>query len=103
MVYLQTLPIVPTPPIPKEQKINTTIVFPNPATDHLEVLCRDLLQEPFHVFLYDVSARILLSEIYNSSHFIVRLDNIPQGLYIFKMLDGNGAQVTTLKILVLKH
>ena len=102
MIYLQTLPIVPTPPIPKEQKINTTIVFPNPATDHLEVLCRDLLQEPFHVFLYDVSGRILLSEIYNSSHFMVRLNNIPQGLYIFKMLDGNGVNVTTLKILVLK-
>ena len=103
MVYLQTLSEgPPPPPVPRKETINTTLVFPNPATDHLEVLCRDLLQEPFHVFLYDVQGRIMLSEIYNSSHFIVRLDNIPQGLYIFKMLDGNGVNVTTLKILVLK-
>ena len=103
MVYLQTLSEGPTPPpIPRKETINTTLVFPNPATDHLEVLCRDLLQEPFHVFLYDVSGRIMLSEIYSSSHFIVQLGNIPQGLYIFKMLDGNGVNVTTLKILVLK-
>ncbi len=102
MVYLQILSEGPTPPIPRKETINTTLVFPNPATDHLEVLCRDLLQEPFHVFLYDVSGRIMLSENYNSSHFIVQLGNIPQGLYIFKMLDGNGVNVTTLKILVLK-
>ena len=87
----------------KKEKINTTIVFPNPATDHLEVLCRDLLQQPFTVSLYDVSGRTLLTERYSSSHFTVKLENIPPGLYIFKMLDGNGVQVSTQKILVLKH
>ena len=51
MVYFPThLKSSPTPAIPKKEKINTTIVFPNPATDHLEVLCRDLLQQPFHGF-----------------------------------------------------
>jgi aldose sugar dehydrogenase len=104
MVFLQTLPIGPAPPpIPREEKINTTLVFPNPATDHLEVLCRDLLQQPFVVTLYDVSGRILLTQSFSSSHFMVRLTGIPPGLYIFKMLDGNGALVTTQKILVLKH
>ena len=87
----------------KKEKINTTIVFPNPATDHLEVLCRDLLQQPFTVSLYDVSGRTLLTERYSSSHFTVKLENIPPGLYIFKMLDGNGVQVSTQKILVIKH
>jgi hypothetical protein len=103
MVFLQTLPLGPAaPPLPKQEKINTTIVFPNPATDHLEVLCRDLLHQPFLVTLYDVSGRTLLTESFSSNHFMVRLENIPPGLYIFKMLDGNGGLVITQKILVLK-
>jgi PQQ-dependent dehydrogenase (s-GDH family) len=104
MVYLPgTLEIQQAPPIPKKEKINTTIVFPNPATDHVEVLCRDFLQQPFLVTMYDVSGRRILTETFSSSHFIVRLDNIPPGLYIFKMLDGNGVNVTTQKILILRN
>ena len=103
MVYLPgTLEIQQAPAIAKKEKINTTIVFPNPATDHLEVLCRDFLQQPFIVSMYDVSGRRVLTETFSSSHFIVRLGNIPPGLYIFKMLDGNGTNVNTQKILVLK-
>jgi glucose/arabinose dehydrogenase len=103
MIYVQTLPENPEPDIPRKDKINTTIIFPNPATDHLEVLCRDLLLQPFVVSLYDVSGRNLLTESFNSSHFTVRLKNIPPGLYIFKMLDGKGANVATQKILVVKR
>jgi hypothetical protein len=104
MVYVETLPIgANPPPVPMREKIITTIVFPNPATDHLEVLCRDLLQQPFTVSLYDVSGRSLLTESFNSSHFMVRLENIPAGLYIFKMLDGSGTNVTTQKILVVRR
>ncbi len=86
----------------KRDEINTTLVFPNPATDHLEVLCRDLLQPPFTISLYDVSGRILLKEKFGISHFIVYLQNIPSGLFVFKMEDGNGNPITTQKILVLK-
>jgi len=103
MVYLPgTLEIQQAPAIEKKEKVNTTIVFPNPATDHLEVLCRDFLQQPFAVSMYDVSGRRILTETFSSSHFIVRLENIPPGLYIFKMQDGKGTNVTTQKILVLK-
>jgi hypothetical protein len=54
------------------------------------------------VSMYDVSGRRVLTETFSSSHFNVRLENIPPGLYIFKMADGNGTNVTTQKILVLK-
>jgi hypothetical protein len=101
MVYLPSpLESQKTEAFPRKEKINTTIVFPNPATDHLEVLCRDLLVQPFKVTLYDVSGRIVLTGTFSSSHFIVQFRNIPPGLYIFKMLDGSGNNVTTQKILV---
>jgi hypothetical protein len=61
-----------------------------------------MLQQPFAVSLYDVSGRMILTQTFPGSHFMVRLENIPPGLYIFKMLDGKGANVTTQKILILK-
>ncbi|HEY8735141.1 MAG TPA: PQQ-dependent sugar dehydrogenase, partial [Puia sp.] len=104
MVYIPgTLETQAAPVIPRKEKINTTIVFPNPATDHLEVLCRDLLQEPFNVTMFDVSGRRILTATYTSSHFIVHLENLTPGLYIFKMQDGNGTNIITQKILVLRH
>ena len=84
MIYLQTLPDKPNAHIIlKKDKINTTIVFPNPATDHLEVLCRDLLQQPFVVSLYDVSGRLVLTENFTSSHFIMSAESIFPRAYIF--------------------
>ena len=103
MVYLPgTLELQQAPAIVKAVKINTTIVFPNPATDHLEVLCRDLLQQPFLVSMYDVSGRKILTESFSSNHFIVPLGDITAGLYVFKMMDGNGTNICTQKILVIK-
>ena len=55
--------------IPKKDKINTTLVFPNPATDHLEVLCSDLLQQPFTVSLYDISGRMMLDRKFHQQSF----------------------------------
>jgi aldose sugar dehydrogenase len=102
MVYLPNpLEAQAVPPIPRMEKINTTLVFPNPATDHLEIICRDLLRQPFVVTLYDMSGRILLTEQFSSNHFSVGLNNIPAGLYIFKMMDGGGANVITRKVLVI--
>ena len=101
MVYLPFPLELQNNPIPRQKdKINTTAVFPNPATDHLEVICRDLLKQPFRVSLYDMSGRTVLTENFTSSHFIVSLGNIPAGLYIFKLTDGDGAVVTIQKILV---
>jgi len=104
MVYLfNPLEATSNKIFPRKEEINTTAVFPNPATDHVEVLCRDLLKQPFTVSMYDMSGRILLREKFATNHFIVQLQNIPAGLFIFKLEDGNGITVTTQKILVLKR
>ena len=50
MVYLfNPLEATSNKIFPRKDEINTTAVFPNPATDHVEVLCRDLLKQPFTV------------------------------------------------------
>ncbi len=104
MVYLPVLlETQPVSPVPGKDQILTTIVFPNPATDHLEVLCSDQVRPPFTVAMYDMSGRSLLTEMFDSNHFSVQVNHLPAGLYIFKMQDRNGTSVTTQKILIVRR
>jgi glucose/arabinose dehydrogenase len=102
MVYLTVLPEgAKEPPHPKSEKINTTLVYPNPATDHVHVLCRDILQAPFLVQLYDMSGRMVLSQSFTENSFDVPLRSVRGGLYIFRLLDAKGEIVLLRKLLVL--
>ncbi len=101
MVYLTVLPLgakEPPPPVP--EKVNTTLVYPNPATDHIHVLCRDILQPPFQVQLFDMSGRNIFTESFSGNSFDVPVQNIRQGLYVFRLYDVNGNLITTRKVLV---
>ncbi|HEY4155201.1 MAG TPA: PQQ-dependent sugar dehydrogenase, partial [Puia sp.] len=104
MVYLTVLPDGAKEPIhPKTEKINTTLVYPNPATDHIHVLCRDILQSPFRVQLFDMSGRIILSQTFTGNSFDVPLRNVREGLYVFRLFDALDNVVVTRKILVVSR
>jgi PQQ-dependent dehydrogenase (s-GDH family) len=101
MMYLTVLPTgAKEPPHLKSEKIITTLVYPNPATDHIHVLCRDILQGPFRVQLYDLSGRMTLTQLFTENSFDVRLTNTCAGLYIFRLSDVHGNIVLTRKVLV---
>ncbi|MDP4249452.1 MAG: PQQ-dependent sugar dehydrogenase [Bacteroidota bacterium] len=104
MIYLTILPEgAKLPPAPKPEKINTTLVFPNPATDHIHVLCRDFLQAPFHVQMFDMSGRNVLTQTFFANNFDVPLQNIREGLYVFRLFDAQGTLVIIKKILVISR
>jgi len=101
MVYLTVLPAgAKEPPHPKSEKIITTLVYPNPATDHIHMLCRDILQGPFRVQLYDLSGRMTLMQLFTENSFDVPLQNMRAGLYILRLSDAHGNIVLTRKVLV---
>ncbi|MEO6962421.1 MAG: T9SS type A sorting domain-containing protein, partial [Puia sp.] len=85
---------------PKPEKINSTLVFPNPATDHIHVLCRDFLQAPFRAQLFDLSGRNVVTQTFSANNFDMPLHNIREGLYVFRLFDAHGNIVITKKILV---
>lgn len=101
MVYLTILHLgakVLPPPVP--EKVNTTLVYPNPATDHIHVLCRDILQPPFQVQLFEMSGRNIFTESFSGNSFDVPVQNIRQGLYVFRLFDAGGNLIITRKVLI---
>jgi hypothetical protein len=102
MVYMTILPEGSKEPLPPEtEKVNRTLIYPNPAADHIHVLCRDILQSPFLVELFDMSGRMVLTQTFPGSSFDVPLQNIRNGLYIFRLFDARKNSIVTKKILVL--
>jgi PQQ-dependent dehydrogenase (s-GDH family) len=104
MVYLTLLPEgAKAPAGAKPEKINSSLVFPNPATDHIHVLCRDFLQAPFRAQLFDLSGRNVLTQTFSANNFDMPLMNIRDGLYVFRLFDAMGNPVITKKILVVRR
>ena len=102
MVYLP-LPLLAAAPYqaPAEAKhVATTLVYPNPASEYIHVLCRDLLEPPFTAMLFDLSERKVISAVYHSSSFDIPLSSVQSGLYVFRLYDARGGEVITRKILV---
>ncbi len=101
MVYLQTLPleenVVPAKPVNNRTSI---LVYPNPASKYLNVLCQRGIHKPLMCLIYDLSGRILLQQTTDRDNFSLDLGNMKPGLYIFKLYSGYGTNVTTEKIIV---
>jgi PQQ-dependent dehydrogenase (s-GDH family) len=101
MIFLQPLPLVnnyiPEKPV---NNITTTLVYPNPASHYLHVLCRSGLHKPLQVQMFDISGRLVIQETTNQDNFEVSLHNIRPGIYIFRLYTGYGGNVTTEKIVV---
>jgi hypothetical protein len=103
MVYLTVLPEgAKEPAHPKTEKVQTTLVYPNPATDHIHVLCRDILQGPFSVQLFDLSGRMMMNRNFTENSFDVPLQDIRGGLLVFRLLDAHGNIILIKKVLVVK-
>ncbi len=106
MVYITVLPLDSTNTGPvhlKTQRINTTLVYPNPATDHIHVLCRDMLQNPFRVQLFDISGRMVLQQSFSTNSFDIPVTQVRGGLYVLRMFDATGEEVFTRKVLVMNR
>ncbi len=101
MVYLQTLPleenVVPAKPVNNRTSI---LVYPNPASKYLNVLCQRGLRKPLTCLMYDLSGRTLLQQTTDKDNFSLDLGNMRPGLYIFKLYSGYGTNITTEKIIV---
>jgi len=101
MVFLETLPFqnnyVPAKPV---SNVTTTLVYPNPATTVLHVLCRSGLHKPFLVQMYDISGRLVLQQTTEQDNFTVNVGNLTAGVYVFRLYTGYEVNVTTEKIII---
>ena len=89
--------------IPGEKiKVN---VFPNPAKEIMNIEISGKVNNKLQIEFLDYTARKVIREIYidanNNNTEIVSLDvtNIPQGLYIIKVISGNSVEIKQVTVL----
>ncbi len=101
MVFLQVLPITSNDPPAKPVNNRTEmLVYPNPTSKYLHVLCKSGLHKPLLIQLFDISGRMVMQQTTDRDNFTLDLGNYKPGVYIFRLYNGQGVNINTKKIVV---
>ncbi len=71
-------------------KINT---YPNPCSDFLNIEISEKIKTTIMINLFDISGKLVLSEIENGidkNSYLINISKLNKGLYILKITDGNS-------------
>jgi PQQ-dependent dehydrogenase (s-GDH family) len=75
-------------------------IYPNPATKVLYIDSKRGTSKPLRVQLIDRSGKVVLDNTSTKDYFIIGLEGIHPGMYIFRLYNGNGIVITTEKLVV---
>ncbi len=102
MVYIHTLALndLPPPIIPQASQRRTVLIYPNPASKYLHVLCMQSTHTPIFAQLYDVLGNTVLQYSTAQNSFTIDVSNLLTGLYVLKLYDGYGKNISTEKIII---
>jgi PQQ-dependent dehydrogenase (s-GDH family) len=75
-------------------------IYPNPASDYVNVETKSDLRKPCRYVLTDMAGRIALTGSSSKDNFQIPVRNLIPGIYILKIFNQYGADVKTEKILV---
>ena len=102
MVFLETLPFhsdyVPDKVVNNRE---VTLIYPNPTSNSIHILCRSGLHKPYLVQLYDISGRMMLQENSDQDNFTIDVSQFKSGIYVLRLYNGYNVNVTTQKIVKL--
>ncbi|GAA4756957.1 MULTISPECIES: T9SS type A sorting domain-containing protein [Flavobacterium] len=73
-------------------------VYPNPTTDKIYLKVKESSFESLQYRLFDMNGRLLESNKIYDSLTIVQMDNYPEAIYLFKVIDKEK-EVKTFKII----
>ena len=77
-------------PIPEDPEKNHFIIYPNPASDYINISIKDPLIEPDMIRLIDLSGRIVFEDPFISGINIVQIPAyLKAGIYIVELKAGN--------------
>jgi len=101
MTYINTLPLDDfQQTIPKQNKITTILLYPNPVSKLLHVLTMQGIHKPLTANLYDMSGNIVLQKNTNQDSFTIDVSGLTAGVYVLKLYNGYGINISTEKIIV---
>jgi aldose sugar dehydrogenase len=102
--YLYTgtvLAIGSKPVLPGTIRKYNISIYPNPAKDWLSVNLGDALEvRPVRYQMIDLAGRTLLTGITTEKQFKINISKLGTGMYMLKLFNGNGLELTTEKIIV---
>ncbi|MFN5183203.1 MAG: T9SS type A sorting domain-containing protein [Bacteroidota bacterium] len=75
-------------------------VFPNPATDHVNIVCKD--NRASKVEVYDFTGKRVAFDNFVDSKVRVNTESLPGGVYIYRVIDSNGKELRSSKFSVAK-
>jgi len=75
--------------IPQSPEVSPTVqVYPNPVSDVLHVRISRVPSVAAAITIFDLYGRILLSKTITQPHTDISLQNLPSGLYLYKITEG---------------
>jgi hypothetical protein len=102
MVYLTTLALPDTTRsiVPKQPETKSIHVYPNPAHGTLYVDLPPQARKPFLVQLYSTTGQLVKAEIDYEDHLPLSIGNIPPGIYLLHLIDGDGMAAPSQKVFI---
>jgi PQQ-dependent dehydrogenase (s-GDH family) len=102
LVYISTLPLDSAShkqPISEETLIRYQ-VYPNPATETINIQSPPGIREPLFAQLYDITGSLVAEKRNSDGHFSIDVRGLVPGIYILHLNNGYGMPVLTEKILI---
>ena len=82
-------------------KRNTVIrIFPNPASKILHVRSIKNTNKPLYYSIYGIAGNLLLTGKSNNDYFSIPVETLASGMYIFRLYNAYGTQLSTEKIII---
>jgi aldose sugar dehydrogenase len=75
-------------------------VYPNPASQILNINLERAVTKPIRYELYDVTGRRLFSDVSSKTTFTIDVANLKRGVYVIRMFNGYGLEVKTEKVIL---
>lgn len=80
---------------------STVKVFPNPATNTLQVAYEHMASDINTMFsMYDVTGRKMLGQPLSNSNQLIDISQLPPGLYLWQVTDKTGIVISAGKVVV---
>src|SRR5690606_7821246 len=84
-----------------DRETNTMVrVYPNPASDRIQVEVEKGLHKPIHYTLYDLTGKVMTNVSTSKNTFVIDVAQVIRGMYILKITDGFGQQVMMQKVVL---
>ncbi len=88
-------------PHPAPPQKTSLRIFPNPASEFIQVQFSDAeFSRHARYILFDMSGRKVLEGVSNLKNFRINTRNVKNGVYVLKLVDGRGLEITNEKILI---